>query len=46
MNHQSYVTAAFIITAIGMGWLLVSSFIAMRKSEALANDLRKQDLSE
>ncbi len=42
MNHTPFIIAAFAITGAGMGWLILSSYIAMRKSEALADDLRQQ----
>jgi hypothetical protein len=42
MNHTDFVTAAFVVTGLGSLWLIVSSWLAMRKSEALADDLRKQ----
>jgi heme exporter protein D len=40
MTHTTFVTAAFVITAVGTLALLVHSWIAMRRSEALAEDLR------
>jgi heme exporter protein D len=43
MNHANFVFAAYAITGAGILWLLISSFAAMRKSEALADDLRKSD---
>ena len=42
MNHANFVIAAFAITGIGMAWLTISSYVGMRKSEALADDLRQQ----
>lgn len=42
MNHASYVFAAFAVTGVGTLWMIVSSWLAMRKSEALADDLRKR----
>ncbi len=39
MNHTSFVTAAFLVTAIGTLALLAHSWLAMKRSEALANDL-------
>ena len=42
MTHFNFVLAAFAVTGFGMGWLTVSSYVAMRKSEALADDLRQQ----
>ncbi len=41
MRHESFIIAAFAVTALGMAWLIVSSYFAMRKSEALADDLRR-----
>jgi heme exporter protein CcmD len=43
MNHDSFVIAAYAISAFGLLWLLISSVIAMRRSEALADDLRERD---
>lgn len=40
MNHDNFVFAAYAVTGVGILWLLVSSYFAMRRSEALANDLR------
>jgi hypothetical protein len=40
MTHQSFVTAAFAVTAIGTLVILAHSWLAMRRSEALADDLR------
>jgi hypothetical protein len=40
MNHMTFVIAAFGVTGLGMGWLILSSYSRMRKSEALADDLR------
>ena len=42
MTHASYVIAAFAVTGIATLWMIGSSWIAMRKSEALADDLRKR----
>jgi hypothetical protein len=39
MNHAAFVNAAFIVTAIGTLALIAHSWFAMRRSEALANDL-------
>lgn len=40
MSHQNFILAAFAVAALGIGWLILSSFIAMRRSEALADDMR------
>jgi heme exporter protein CcmD len=41
MPHLPFITAAFAVTGLGMAWLIVSSYLAMRRSEALADDLRQ-----
>jgi hypothetical protein len=43
VNQQNYVIAAFVVAAAGMIWTVLSSYFAMRKSEALADDLRQQN---
>ena len=40
MNHGSYILAAFVVAGLGMAWLIITSYTAMRRSEALADDLR------
>ncbi len=42
MTHAAFVTAAFAVTAIGTLVLLAHSWLAMRRSEALAEDLRQK----
>ena len=42
MRHESFIIAAFAVTALGMAWLTLSSYLAMTRSEALADDLRQQ----
>lgn len=42
MDHQNFIIAAFAVAGVGMLWLIVSSYSAMRKSEALADDLRRE----
>ena len=42
MNHATFVIAAFAVTGTGMIWLILSSYFAMRKSEALADALRQE----
>ncbi len=42
-NQATYVIAAFAISAVVLGWLLATSFLAMRRSEALARDLSVKD---
>jgi uncharacterized membrane protein YqiK len=43
VGHISYIVAAFAVAGIGLLWLIVTSYIGMRKSEALADDLRQRD---
>jgi hypothetical protein len=40
-NQMTFVIAAFCVAGISMAWLIIASFAAMRKSEALADDLRQ-----
>lgn len=42
MNHMPFIIAAFFVTAIGTLALVAHSWIAMRKSEALADDLKNR----
>jgi hypothetical protein len=42
MTHTGFVIAAFAVTGIGTLWLVASSWLSMRRSEALADDLRKR----
>lgn len=42
MPHLPFIIAAFLVTGVGMLWLTASSYVAMRRSEALADDLRQQ----
>jgi hypothetical protein len=39
MPHLPFIIVAFAVTGAGMGWLVLSSYLAMRRSEALADDL-------
>jgi heme exporter protein D len=43
MTHSSYIILAFAVTFIGMIGIVISSYSAMRRSEALADDLRNKD---
>lgn len=40
MNHDSFVAAAYAVTALGTLVMIVHSWVSMRKSEALADDLK------
>jgi hypothetical protein len=42
MPHLPFIVAAFAVTGIGLAWLAISSYASMRRSEALADDLRQQ----
>lgn len=42
MNHTPFILAAFMVTAIGTLGLIAHSWFAMRKSEALADDLKER----
>jgi hypothetical protein len=42
MPHLPFIAAAFAVTGLGMAWLIVSSYLAMSRSEALADDLRQE----
>ena len=42
MTHSTFIIAAFAVTGVGMTWLVIGSYLAMRRSEALADDLRQQ----
>jgi hypothetical protein len=42
MTHSTFIIAAFAVTGVGMAWLVIGSYLAMRRSEALADDLRQQ----
>ncbi len=42
MNHQNFVIAAYVVSGLGIAWLLVSSYVGMRRSEDLANDLQNR----
>jgi hypothetical protein len=42
MTHTTFVTAAFAVTAIGTLVILAHSWLAMRRSEALADDLKER----
>jgi hypothetical protein len=42
MNHLPFIVAAFAVTGLGLAWLAVGSYLGMRRSEALADDLRQQ----
>jgi hypothetical protein len=42
MPHLPFIIAAFAVTGVGMVWLVIGSYLSMRRSEALADDLRQR----
>jgi Heme exporter protein D (CcmD) len=42
MNHWAFVTAAYIITGLGTGLLLVWAVLALRRAEASVSGLDDQ----
>jgi hypothetical protein len=42
MPHAPFIIASFAVTGIGMSWLLISSYLAMWRAEASADELRQQ----
>lgn len=46
MDHTPFIFAAFGLTIAGIGWLIISSYVAMRRSEALAKDLSARQDAE
>jgi hypothetical protein len=42
MTHAYFVIAAFSVTALGTVWVIASSWLSMRRSEALADDLKER----
>jgi len=43
MDQGSFVFAAYAVVVAAMGWLIVTSMLAMKRSEALAKDLSRKD---
>jgi heme exporter protein CcmD len=41
MNHWAFVTAAYAVTIVGLAALLVQSFVAMRRAETRAAELKR-----
>jgi hypothetical protein len=42
MNHWAFVTAAYVIFAIGTAGLALQSWLAMRRAEAAAEGLKRK----
>ena len=43
MNHWAFVGAAYAITLVAVAALLISAFVAMRRAEARADQLRSRE---
>lgn len=43
MDHDKFIIACYAVTGLAMAGLIISSYIGMRRSEALADDLRRRD---
>ena len=43
MDHTPYVVAVYACVVVAVGWLIVTSLLAMKRSEALAKDLSRKD---
>jgi hypothetical protein len=42
MPHAPFIIAPFAVTGVGMIWLILSSYLSMRRAEALADAFREQ----
>ncbi len=42
MPHAPFIIASFVVTGAGISWLVISSYLAMRRAEASADELRQQ----
>jgi len=42
MPHAPFIIASFAVTGVGMLWLMLSSYLAMRWAGASADALREQ----
>ena len=42
MPHAPFIIASFAVTGVGMIWLIMSSYLSMRRAEALADAFREQ----
>ena len=42
MPHAPFIIASFLVAGVGMAWLVVSSYLAMRRAEASAAELRER----
>ncbi len=42
-EQAHYVLAAYAVAIVGIAWLIIASYSAMRRSEALARDVSNRD---
>jgi heme exporter protein CcmD len=42
MPHAPFIIASFAVAAVGMTWLIASSYLAMRRAEASADALKER----
>jgi heme exporter protein CcmD len=42
MPHAPFIIASFAVTGVGMLWLILSSYLSMRRAETSADALREQ----
>jgi heme exporter protein CcmD len=42
MPHAPFIFASFAATGVGMIWLIVSSYLSMRRAEASADAFKEQ----
>jgi heme exporter protein CcmD len=42
MPHAPFIIASFVVTGVGISWLVIASYLAMRRAEASADELRQQ----
>ena len=40
MPHASFIIASYVIAGVGLTWLVISSYISMRRAEASAAELK------
>ena len=42
MPHAPFIIASFVVTGVGMIWLIVSSYLSMRRAESSADAFRER----
>ncbi|MDH4398507.1 heme exporter protein CcmD [Sphingorhabdus sp.] len=40
MPHAPFIIASYVIAGVGLTWLVISSYISMRRAEASAAELK------